>query len=419
VDDLISTLLLPTERPPIAVDVKRALLTFDQVNMSSADDRELIDPASFLAAISPIPMPIAFGGGEGPVLPLGKLPRYDEVFEQTLSECDAAVRQGSVVIRASPKIMTTGFMLGAIPNPEGWAPPQWVMNMFRLLVSQREVLLSACRGLPTEQHLRQLDLGALAPGGLALTSGFGGPPSVADVNDGSLHPDVALAVQRLAAARLGVAIKYVGLCEVTGLHPTSSDVGMVSLIEHFQKTSASSVASILETHSERDLVRRVMRVERIVFSHDLPDALLDGLSIEDVLKLRTAAWGRAASARTAFFAAVRRLADECPTDSEFDRAVRDSITSYSTERADLADEWKKLGVKVGVPVLTGALTASGNILQSILGIPSWSVAVVVTAAGAALTGVSDQLIDLFRQRKDLAASPGKALVTPYAFALRS
>jgi hypothetical protein len=41
VDDLISTLLLPTERPPLAVDVKRALLTFDQVNLSSAQRKDL------------------------------------------------------------------------------------------------------------------------------------------------------------------------------------------------------------------------------------------------------------------------------------------------------------------------------------------------------------------------------------------
>lgn len=416
-DDIIDTLILPTERPPVSVDIKRALLTFDQVNLCSPDDRELVNPVNFMTATMPIPLPFAFSVGSA-VLPLGKFSRYDDVFAETLQECDAAVQQGSLVIRRSPELMTQGMtLLGSAPNPEGWAPANWVMGVFRSLVSQREVLLAACRGLPPESTLRRLDLDSLAPGGVALTQGFGGPPSVADFSDGSLSADLMAVVQRLAATRLGSMIKCVGLCENTGLHPWSNDTGMVSLLDYFQRAASSAVASALEGRSERDLVQRALRVERVIFAHELPDRVLSDLSVEDVLRLRTTAWGKNGKARTSFFAAIHRLADECPDDAEFDRAVGEAIASYTTARADLADEWKKLGAKVGIPALTGAVTASGNVIQNLLGMPGWSVALGVTAAGSALTGVIDEVVTIFRQRRELSSHPGKALVSPYAFAL--
>ena len=415
-DEIISTLLVPTERPPLGLDIKRALLTFDQVNITAPDDRELIEPASFMSTLLPFPIPIAIGG-DGPVLPLGKLPGYDEQFEGALRECDAAVRQGSVVVRGAPQLMKTGFAIGNFPNPEGWAPPQWVMGTFRSLVSRRDVLLAACKGLPSEARLRQLDLGSIAPGGLALQQGGGGP-AMADLNDGSLSPDIASAVQRMAATRVGTLIKCIGLCENAGLHPSSSDTGMVALLEHFQKASASALTLALEGHQDHDLVRRAMRVERVVFAHESPDSVLSTLSVDDVLRLRTKAWGRAASARTAFFANVRRLAEEAPDDKDFDGAVRKAIDEYNTDRRDLADEWKRLGGKVGVPVLLGALAAPGNVLQSALGMPTWGVVVGVIAAGTALTRAINEVVAIFRKRKDMSTGPGKALVMPYAFALR-
>lgn len=416
-DDLISTLVLPTERPPVALDVKRALLTFDQVNLCAPDDREIVNPISFMTATMPIPLPFAFGTS-GPVLPLGKLPGYDEAFAELLTESDFAVRQGSVVVRTSPELMTQGTVLGHVPNPEGWPSPNWVMGLFRTLVSQRDVLLSACKGLPSEEDLRRVDLDTLAPGGAALTQGFGGPPQIADLNDGSISTEIAGVVQRLAATRLGSTIKCVGLCENVGLYPWSGDTGLVALLEHFQRTSASSVSAALQQHSGRDDVQRAMRVERVIFSHDLPDAVLTDLSVKEVLALRTEAWGKEGRARSAFFATIRRLSSECPNDAEFDRAVSEAIDSYAVAKADLADEWIKLGAKVGLPFLAGAVTASGNILQSMLGMPGWSIALGVTAAGTTLSGVIDEVVTIFRQRRDLAAHAGKALVTPYAFALR-
>lgn len=413
-DDLISGLLIPTERPPLALDVKRALLTFDQVNISAPDDRELINPVSFLMALSPIPLPIGIGAVDS-VLPLGKLPHYDDVFEQTVEECDDAVRQGSLVVRASPQVANTGLFVGSVPNPDGWASPNWVMSTFLPLVTQRDVLTSVCRGLPSEDRLRRWDLAELAPGGAALTQGVGGPPQLPDLNDGGLNADVAAAVQRLAAARLGTIVKFVGFCENTGLHPIANDSGMTAALEHLQRASASSLASILDGRPEKDSVRLAMRVERIIFAHEVPDAVLSRLSVAEILRLRTRAWGRAGVARSAFFAAVRRLAEEHPSDEAFDAAVADAVNAYKAAGADLADEWKKLGIKLGLPLLGGV--AAGDVLQNLLGTPTWSLAIGIAALGSGIAGVADEVVGILRQRKEITAGPGKALLSPYAFAL--
>jgi hypothetical protein len=121
-----------------ALDIKRALLTFDQVNLCAPDDRELINPVSFMTALTPIPLPISFGS-PGPVLPLGKVDEYDQFFAQTLEECEPAVRQGSLVIRASPKLVDGGMILGSVPMPRLGATSVGHADLPRTGISTRPI----------------------------------------------------------------------------------------------------------------------------------------------------------------------------------------------------------------------------------------------------------------------------------------
>jgi hypothetical protein len=415
VEELISTLLLPTERPPVPADIKRSLLVFDQVHLADCNDRELIEPAAFMQMLTPIPMPIFFGN-DGPVLPMGKLPGYDEQYEATLKECDPAIRQGSLVRRAQPQLMTSGFGLGSPPLPKDWAGPGWVIGNFLQLARNTDVLRAACSGLPREEHLRRFDLGAIAPGGRALRAP-GGASTIAEINDGSLSPDVAAAIQRMAAARVGSAVKYVGSCHKSGLHPSSNDPGMLALLDHIQKTAGQTLAAVLGGLDDAELLRRVLRVERVLFAHELPDMALAGLTVEQVLRLRTKAWGRAGEGRTALFRAVRQLADQEPDDGSFDRAVREAIEKYRSTARDLNDEWKRLGGHTAVAL---AALPVGNILQSIFALP-WGFAVPLAAiglAGLALSKGVSEVVSILRKREDLVTSPGKAIVAPFAFVLQ-
>jgi hypothetical protein len=417
-DQPISTALISTERPPLTLDVKRALLTFDQVNMSAPEDREPIDPTLFSAVTNKGKWPpgLVMGGSTDPVLRLGKIAGYDEAFAQMLDECRAASDQGSLVVRTTVHTPGERIVLAGRVSPKIITRASNTMLLFWHLAARQDVLLAACRGLPGEGTLRTLDLATLAPGGAALGHAVDGAPSVADLNDGKVSAEIAAAVQKIAAARLGCMIKHLTLCDEAGFHPSSSDTGMVALLELFQSESVLTLASVLQDNAQAETIRRAVRVERVVLSESVSDTTLGKMSVAEVLRLRTKAWGRAGEARAAFFSAVRKLAEEHPDDSAFDRAVREVVDSYKRESAESRHELKKLVVDAAVAVGAGVLT--GNLCQSLIGVPTWNAAAAIVAFAAAYKGKIGKMLDLVRSRNQSRTGPGKALLAPYAFALR-
>jgi len=380
---LLSALLVPTERPPLALDIKRALLLFDQVHVMSADDRELIPPEHLMGAALPIPVPV--GISQGPALPLGKWDRYDEVFDSTLQECAAAIQSGDVVIRSTPKFF--GNFIGNPPLPDGWADPKRVFQVFRFLAADTSYLRSVCTGLPTLQEMLRCDVGRLAPDGIALRlTGNYGPPPPASLDD--VPSEFREFVTRLARARLGSVVKTLGICQRTGFHPFSTDAGVSSAMDTVQEKASQRLASALAGSAEADEIRRAKRVERIIFRQELGNTL-DKMSMSDVLKSRTMAWRKAAEARALFFKTIRKLSNEVESDHEFDRAVQKAIESYNKSAIDLATEWEKIKIKISVPVLLSGLSValeSTHLVDQLVGINSWD-AVLHTAAIAA--GVRD------------------------------
>ena len=72
--------LIPSERPPTELAIKRALLTFHQVMLAHLDDRELIEAQAFPTANDLMPMGL-ISMNMGPVRPLGKVPGYDDQYQ--------------------------------------------------------------------------------------------------------------------------------------------------------------------------------------------------------------------------------------------------------------------------------------------------------------------------------------------------
>ena len=56
---MANAFLIPSEQPPSLLDIKRALLTYEQVHLPSPDDRELIPPISYYWAASNMPPIVA------------------------------------------------------------------------------------------------------------------------------------------------------------------------------------------------------------------------------------------------------------------------------------------------------------------------------------------------------------------------
>lgn len=409
--DFRGAVLVPTERPPSSIDVKRALLLFDHVTLLSPSDREFIDPAAYTGMLMPVPFMLGLPN-QPPVLPLGKVSGYDETYRRLIKDLRSAEKDGAVVVEPPAKLFQ-GFTIGGVPGPDSWANPQYLRANFHFLVGSESVLRQAAKGVGSADSLLQQDLDALAPGGRGLDR----PPNMQPLptlNDGSLPTEVGVAVQRLAAARLGSLIKCIGIAEVTGRVPYVTDAGLVGVLDHIQNTASTTLAKEASGERDEEDIRRMMRVERIIFESEGSELKLAKLSIDDVLKLRTQNWGKAKNARAELVKAVRKIALDAKDDTSFDKAVRKSIADYEKAASDGMHELTKLGLKVAAPVLTHLATMPiQTIVAAAVGLPSWELTLALGAFATWAEKIGPDGWKAFRDYRNRQRHPGKALLAPY------
>src|SRR5690606_36377865 len=142
-------------------DIKRAILMFDRVHILDPGDRELIPRHLFTHAVFPIPLP--FFMDRGPVLPLGKLPGYDDAFQCTIDSCSDAVKDGVLSVHTAPPPSPGLSLLGA-PAIEDRGDPRPVLALFRRMLSEQRFLAASARGLPSGTEIERLDPAEFAPG---------------------------------------------------------------------------------------------------------------------------------------------------------------------------------------------------------------------------------------------------------------
>lgn len=111
-----SALIIPSEFCTTSLEVKRALLTYDQVKIIDPAERDIMPPQAQIAAIIGIPI---IGMNMGPINEIGKVANYDNDFDKLVEEVLPAINQNIVqVIRTYPEsnAMTIGGIdLGSYP----------------------------------------------------------------------------------------------------------------------------------------------------------------------------------------------------------------------------------------------------------------------------------------------------------------
>lgn len=416
-------LLIPTERPPTDIDIKRALLTLDEVQLLNPADRELIPPDQFaFASANLVGAPsLSMFSSNGPVLPLGKIPRYDETFERTLEECADAEKKGFVVVRSVPAF-NTGFLLGAPPAPQDWPNSTFTLGMLKMLGGDPQVLMKTLEGVAAPDMLRRMDLADLVPAGTETTmemrvgaQDFKVPmnTAVAALELSDVPGEFIQAYTRLAAARLGSVVKSLGICHNAGLHPVSVDRGVNAVIAHIQGKSTSVLQSSLTAESDPEALRLAMRVERVLFEQMLPDEILGSLTVEKVIQLRSKAWGAAGEHRQRLLKTVRDIAQDVNSPAEFDARVLKEVTAYQRANQAFDDELKLKGLRAGGWVVTGgAASAAKHVVEQALGLGSWELALLL-GAGITIKQLAPDAMTLWRKLAELRASTGKVLLHTY------
>ncbi len=182
--------------------------------------------------------------------------------------------------------------------------------------------------------------------------------------------ELRTAFTNIARARLAAIIKTIGYCAAKELVPFFSNAFQHNIS---WKIVANSRQVIDELATE-DMywINRSLAL-RVAHEEFLDEAVLDQMSIGDVLKLRTKAWGEQANARDGLMKSVAEISRELDPTNELEKECKEKIRQYRSEAEKLERERSalKLKIKCEIGIAIGGTVTAGTIAQ------------VQTAVGAA------------------------------------
>lgn len=376
--------LVPTEGAPTALEIKQALLTFDTLALFHPEDRELI-PRGTLSAVQ-MGMPL-FGMDTGPVRPLGKAPGYDQDFEQMLEDCRIAMKQDKLYLLPYEQPKLGVFTIGGIHVPEGSPNPHWVYNVYRALSEDPAWVTNVQVGV--DQSLLREHADLVAPPSAdegQFTQYVNGQEvrssaPLAAISYEGLDEETVLALARLAHARLGAVVRTIAVSELRELTPLADRPGASHALSDLGQQLSRAAADSVQ---DPDVIRYIGRVHRVLINEEIDVDALASMSVKDVLKMRSRAWGRANEGREQFLRAVRVLALECTDDEAFDERVRAEVDAYRAATEEREADLRRL---LRMSAAVGGGTATNNaIVTALTAATSVSTAVAIVATGL-LAGV--------------------------------
>lgn len=393
---IYEALLVPSESPPTLREIKRALLTYDKLILIDPSDRGLIPNESFMSAMFPMfPPGVVPIQDVGPIRPMGKSIAYDEKFVKTLEACAPA--KELIEVRSTYKAqelkktpagvlsIKLGFG-GTYGYPLDPASVYW---LYRDFASNQELLHGAIGHAGVQDVLAEL---ALNPE-MAITEAMGDGV----INDARELPAIKLPehvdfqlmkqLSHIARARLGSFIKYTGYCEAKALVPV------------FPERVYGGVASKLVVATQ-DMLSKVIdpfwikrnRVLDFAYEEYLNEASLDQLSMDEVVQLRTTAWGRQGEAREQLVESIFTIANELEDAEKFDVEAKKQIKEFYKQSAALLTERKKFNAGIRASIYEGTLLFAGSaqanaLAQGLLPVGSNWLAMVLGGIGIGVWGV--------------------------------
>src|SRR5581483_10827942 len=414
---IYNALLAPREHPPTLLEVKRALLTFQKIVVISPHDRDLFPPNAWMLAMG-LPPIVAFPVGA--VRPLGKAPNYDEQFSRLEEALKDPIRQGLVeVISTYDQHATQHFTLGAVPLGGYPIHPNPLLWLYRTAAQTQTHL----RSVLDEEILGQLDnpslLAALSEKGVA-DGGINDSPALPLLDNDLPTEKLREPLTVVARARVAVVIKTMGYCEAKSLVPLMTTPGYV----RFAGSLLQNTKTLLTAFGNEQPDPFWLQINRVLDAMHrelIDDAALDALSVGDVGRLRTRAWGEQAKARENLFTSIQRIAEETSSAEDKTEAIDGLVREYKKKAAELERERAAIKYKV----IFDAVAASAS------SIASGALAQLVSPLGAALTLVAGlvwfrqrctkygpELVKWREKRNEFAKSAGYAL-TSFSSAVNS
>jgi hypothetical protein len=294
-----------------------------------------------------------------------------------------------------------------------------VLDFYRSTASSQELLRSAISADANALHSALESSPDLSRSGLA-DGGRANLPALPLLDDATLG-DTAEALTRIARARLGAFVKYSAFCEVAGfvpLLPWHAYGGVLGL------SLESAQNALLLSDDDGRLWAKRNRVLDLCHEEFLLDERLDLLSIEEVIRLRTKAWGRQTAARAKLFESVFAIANEIDDDEQFLSSAQNSIAEYRAASEEVVIERAKLEGWIKCEMVKGTLAGGLAVkpalagLEGLLQSPLASIAGCLAIAGIWIANRYQELkptvLDIQRHENDLRRGAGFGLHNFYS-----
>jgi hypothetical protein len=418
-----SSLIIPTETPITIDDVKRALITFDKVYLPSPDDREFIPPNIYenvqIQSLG-FDFPMLFGGSRGPVRPLGKTEGYDDSFQKMFESCKSIVNQNKLEILGAPKYVEE-FTIGAIPIPDDTPNPLFTYVNYRRLAESQEFVDAVGLGLEKIDIKKIKDPTLLAPSGLEdieqTINNISQNPKAKIIRPG-LDDSENKILTNIAHARIGSLVKYIGYCQNKQISPFTTDKGMASVLSRLEYQFIGNIESI---DKELDFIKRQKRInalQNLVFREYIDPTKLKKLSVEDILKFRTKAWGKNYEGKYRLWDTINEIAAGCETDKEFELECKKKVEEYLKVSEDYRNELDKIKLSVVIDanlfVMLG--TEGFELIERILKAPSFELLLII--GGLTVKSMKDNIvgvIDLLDKARQNKMTNGYSIYNHYKY----
>lgn len=388
-------LIAPSESPNSLLEIKRALLTYDKVKLIDPSDRDVMPSNTFMSAIMGIPL---FGMNMGAIRPMGKVLGYDEIFEKITQSCQPAIEQGLIEVISTYDIPSTqgNLTIGGVPTGGYPLNTQFVFWLYRNMSQDQQFLAQAISGskkrlLENSKLTEELALKGLGDGGINDI------PALPLISDTNLSKEQQECLTQIARARIASMIKYAGFCEMKELVPIFNG----SVYGNIVAQLLNNAHTVLEEIEEDHYWLRRNRVLELCHEEFLNEETLNSMSIGQVIKLRTKAWGEQAKSREALFSSVGEISLEIDSQSLFKVKARELIGKYRKDSESLIQERQNLHFKIkcemGKATLGGGIAFVGLLSQ--LSSPLTSMGLTLAAGGMWAFDKSKEYVPALRQLK--------------------
>jgi hypothetical protein len=166
------------------------------------------------------------------------------------------------------------------------------------------------------------------------------------------------------------------------------------------------------------LQKRINVLQNLVFKEYIDPTKLGQLSVGDILKLRTKAWGKNYEGKYKLWDSINEIAAECETDREFELECKKRVDEYLKNSEDYRNELDKIKLSVVLDanlfVLLG--TEGYDLIERILKAPSFELLLIV--GGLTIKSMKDNIvavIDLLDKSRQSKHTNGYSIYNHYKY----